>query len=228
MRSIDGCIRQEGRSTPERLRLVPLNTSALGSSAATAGQFIVLLVAVVAVTLLIGCANLANLLLARVAGRRREFAVRLALGAGRADIVGQTLVETTILSGMGGVAGLGVAFATLRLLEAYQLPGDIPIAALGLSLDRPVLAATALLSLATGLAFGAAPAWRASRAGLVGSPGEGARGATAHGGVRSTLLAFQVALCSYCSPAAACFSGACSTLSTCRSGTIPSAWRWHR
>lgn len=184
-----------GTAEPERLRLVPLTTRALGSGADAVRRFVMLLLAVVAVTLVVGCANLANLLLARVAARRRELGVRLALGASRAAVVRQTLVETTVLAALGGVAGLVVAHVMLRALGAFELPGDIEIGSLSIGVDRTALVATATLSMATGLLFGAAPAWRASRLSLVESLGDGARGASAQGGIRSTLLAVQVALC---------------------------------
>ena len=145
-------------------------------------------------TLLIGCANLANLLLARAASRRREVSVRLALGAGRARVIRQMLAESVLLSAVGGAAGVAVAWLALRVLGAYELPGGLRIAGLGLGIDGLALAATAALSILTGLIFGAAPAWRASRTDIMVSLREEPRAASARSGLRSTLVAAQVAL----------------------------------
>ena len=120
----------------EPFELQPLRTRALGGdSAGSLVNFVVLLGAVVALTLLIGCANLANLLLSRAAARRREIGVRMAIGAGRARIVRQLLVESVLLSAIGGAAGLYVASMTMQLLGRFQLPGGVEIAGLGLELS---------------------------------------------------------------------------------------------
>ena len=178
----------------EILRLEPFETRALGSGAATVKSFITLLVGVVGLTLLIGCANLANLLLARAAARRREIGVRLALGATRQRIVQQMLAESVLLAVTGGVAGLGIALASLRALAKYQLPGRLEIAAIPLEINGASLAVTFGLSLVTGLLFGAVPAWRASRTDVLVSLRDQSRGATAQSGIRSGLLGAQVAL----------------------------------
>ena len=151
-------------ATIERLTLAPMKTRALGGdSPETIERFVLLLVGVVALTLLIGCANLANLLIARSAARRQEVGLRLAVGATRGRVMRQMLIESALLTTLGGVAGLIVATVTLQLLGAYQLPGGIDIETLGLSLNRWTLAATAGMSLLTGLLCGAAPAWQGSR-----------------------------------------------------------------
>ena len=179
----------------EQLVLVPLATTAMGGETAPDLQrFVALLVGVVGVTLLIGCANLANLLLARAATRRRELAVRVAIGATRGRLARQLLVESTVLALLGGAAGVGVAYLTLALLGSYQLPGPISIAALDLHVDRAALIAATVLSIVTGLLFGAAPAWRATRSDLLAGLHEGARAGMAAVRLRSTLLAAQVAL----------------------------------
>jgi predicted permease len=181
--------------TPEKLRFQPLATTALGGDAAAAvRRFVMLLIGVVSLTLLIGCANIANLLLARAAGRRREVGVRLALGASRGRIARQMLTESLVLSSLGGLAGILVAHGTLRLIGAFQLPGGIPIAGLTLSINTAALAATAGLSLATGLLFGLTPALRAAREDVVGSLRDVSRSATARSGTRAALVAVQVAL----------------------------------
>ena len=181
-------------ATRERLTLVPLPTRALGRSAADLRTFVLLLCAVVAFTLLVGCSNLANLLLARTTARRRETGVRLALGATRGRVLQYAFAESLLLSVIGGVAALAVSYGMLALLRTYELPGGLPIGRMALDLDGRALAATAALSLVTGLLFGAAPAWRASRTDVLGSLREQTRSVTSRSFARHALLAVQVAL----------------------------------
>jgi predicted permease len=116
-----------------------------------------LLTAVVALVLLIACANLASFLLARARDRRKEVAIRLALGAGRGRLIRQLLTETTMLALLGGALGVLLSVVLLRLLLTADLPLPLPIT-LDVAPDRTVLAFTALLSLAAGVLFGLAPA----------------------------------------------------------------------
>ena len=120
-----------------------------------------ILFAAVSVLLLIACANVAGLLLARSSKRRAEIALRAALGASRAEIVRQVLVESLMLSALGGA--LGLAFSTLFLKVMLRfVPQNLPRLDT-ITVDATVLAFTVLASLATGLLFGVLPAWRMSR-----------------------------------------------------------------
>ena len=142
----------------------------------------------VAFVLLIACANVANLLLARAAARKREFATRAALGAGRGQIIRQLLVESLTVSLTGGVIGLGLGFAGVRMLLKIN-SGDLPRVGedgAGVTLDHNVLLFTLGISLLTGLIFGLVPAISASRANLATALNE--NGTHASFGVRSGKL----------------------------------------
>ena len=125
-----------------------------------------LLLAVVALVLAIACSNLANLLLASAARRQREVAIRLALGARRARLVRQLLVESVLIGLAGGAIGLVLAFGLVRAITHFQPPIPVPIA-FDFAIDGTVLGFTLGLSLVTGVLFGLLPALRASRPDLV-------------------------------------------------------------
>ncbi|HSR52253.1 MAG TPA: ABC transporter permease [Acidobacteriota bacterium] len=120
------------------------------------------LMAVVAMVLLIACVNLTSFLLARATDRRREIAIRLSLGAGRASLIRQLLTETVLLGLMGGAAGVAMAWGGLRVLSGLRPPAPVPMD-LTMTPDAGVLLYSLLLSVTAGLFFGLVPAWRSTR-----------------------------------------------------------------
>ncbi|MEP7343812.1 MAG: ABC transporter permease [Gemmatimonadaceae bacterium] len=128
--------------------------------------FVGILIATVGLVLLVCCANVAGLLLARAAGRGREMAVRLSLGAARARLVRQLLTESILLALLGGVGGVLLTFWATGALAQLQLPVPVTVS-LDLSPDLRVLAFAAAIALGTGVLFGLAPALQASRLNLV-------------------------------------------------------------
>jgi predicted permease len=147
----------------------------------------------VALTLVIGCANLANLQLARAAARQREIGVRLAIGAGRGRIFRQLLTESCVLAAIGGALGLEVASLAIRLIARFQLPGGIDIGTLPLGVNRTALGFAAAASAATVLIFGLLPAWQAAGGSLL-TAVRGESRVTARSRLRSALVAVQIAL----------------------------------
>src|SRR3984957_17754858 len=158
-----------------------------------AGQTLALLLGAVGLVLLIACANLANLLLARSAGRSREFAIRSALGANLVRLARQLLTESVILSLTG--AGLGSLIAFLGMRSAFRaIPGILPRSQ-DVSVNGPVLLYTLIVSLVVGILFGLAPALKSWRADLQVSLKEGGRGSTiVHRRAQSSFVVMQVAL----------------------------------
>jgi predicted permease len=154
-----------------------------------------ILMIVVALVLVIACANVANLLLALAARRQKEFALRVAIGAGRARVIRQLITESLMLSGCGGLLGILFASAAGKLLVHLISTGPraVPI---DFDLDRRVLVFTVLISAATGVLFGLAPALRASRVDLNSSLKEGKASMAAPGKITfgRMLVAGQVAL----------------------------------
>jgi putative ABC transport system permease protein len=153
------------------------------------------LMGMIAMVLLIACANVANLLLVRADSRQQELAVRAALGAGAGQIARELLVESVTLGVLGGIVGLGLAFAALRFLVSTA-PGNLPRID-EIAIDVPVLLFTLALSLAAGLLFGAIPVFKYAGPRIGSALRGGGRAASAskeRHRARNTLVVAQVAL----------------------------------
>ena len=177
-------------NTDWKARLSPTRDAMTGSDT---WIILALLMLVVGFVLLIACANIANLVLARATGRRRELAVRAALGASRLRMVRQLLTETVVLGVLGGLAGLGLAYGGLFVIKAAAYEPFFELVAI----DRNVLLYTALLSLASPIVFSLLPALHASKTDLNETLKDS--GARTGGGVRgrrsrSVLVVSQLAL----------------------------------
>ncbi|HXG90118.1 MAG TPA: ABC transporter permease [Vicinamibacterales bacterium] len=156
------------------------------------------LAVVVALVLLIACANAASLLLSRAVGRRREVAIRLSLGANRSRLVRQLLSEAMLVSLVAGSVGVLLAYWTSDVLMAFAPPTDMPIS-FGLGVDATTVGYAAVVSLVTGVLFGLAPAWQVSRPdtahALKEEAGRGSSGGRTSHRLRSTLVVAQIAVC---------------------------------
>jgi len=155
---------------------------------------LLVLLGAVGLLLLIACANVAHLLLARASGRVQEMAVRRALGAGRGRLARQVLAESALVAGGGAAGGVALAFCGVRALVAWR-PASVPRIET-MALDLRVLAVAVGAAVLCGLAFGLAPALQAARRDAQPDLREGARGSTAGGGsrLRDGLVASEVAI----------------------------------
>jgi putative ABC transport system permease protein len=170
----------------------PLHDMVVGDS----WRLLVVLLGAVGLVLLIACANIASLLLARSAGRTHEFAIRAALGARRSDMMRQLLTESCLLAGLGGMLGVLLAGFALNALVRFS-PPDLPRLSEGIQLDAATLAFTILVTLATGVLFGLLPALQASNPALAHELAETGRGGSpgrARQLARSVLVVAEIAL----------------------------------
>jgi putative ABC transport system permease protein len=181
------------RIVDSRTRLTPLQEQLLGDMRLP----LQVLLGAVGLVLLIACANVANLLLARAGTRQKELAIRAALGAGRFRLARQMLTECLLLAIAGGAAGLLLAYWLTRLLGSFNSAntlGEMSRVS-AITIDMRVLGFTLLISLLTGLFFGLLPALRLSRPDLNLSLKEGGHSSGSHGrGLRSALMVSEVAL----------------------------------
>jgi putative ABC transport system permease protein len=177
-------------SADESAEVVPLLEQIVGG----ARQSLLALLAAVGVVVLIACANVANLLLVRASVREKEIAIRTALGAGKARLIRQMLAESLVLAVAGGGLGILLAYLVLRPIQTLSA-GSIPRVQ-DISIDGRVLLFACVVSLATGILFGLAPAWQASRWGIAAIMKEGGRSSSSGGGrwLRNALLVAEVAL----------------------------------
>ena len=196
--ALDGIAVQLEREFPEvnegrRVTLSPPGFLSSMIRGAVLG-FTGLLMVVVACVLLLACVNLANLLLARAAERRKEIAMRLALGASRWRLVRQLMAESMLLAVVSGAVGVLLAYWLVQLAVGLKPPVDVPLA-IDLHLDYRVMAFTCVVSLLTGVLFGLLPAWQATKVELLPAlKDETASGGFRRSRLKGVLIALQIAL----------------------------------
>jgi predicted permease len=174
---------------PSHIEVVPVLDDAVGAQR----QSYLMLFGAVGCVLLIACANIANLLLARFAGRRREIAARLAMGASRANVLRQLVTESMLVALAGGV--VGVLLAQLALRALVVLGADLIPRVLEIGIDPLALIFALVVTLITGLAIGLLPAWQAARVNVNETLKEASRGSTGGGQrLRAGLLIAEVSL----------------------------------
>ena len=182
----------EGR----RLRIVQTWEAPFGAASVLTPVLAVLSI-LVALVLVIACANVANLLLSKAVGRRREVAVRLSLGASRVRLMRQLLTESLLLSFIAGSIGVVMAYWSMDVLMAFAPPVDMPLD-LGVRMDRMTLVFAMAIAAITGVLFGLAPALQASNPQTISALKEEGRsscGGRTTGRLRSALVITQVAVC---------------------------------
>ena len=179
-----------GGLSPRRVVLTPLRDVVIGQELRITS---LLFFGVVGFVLLLCCANVANLVLARATVRQRELAVRAALGAGRFRIASQLVIESLVLALVGGMLGLALAGAILRVAPALLPAGLVPDN-LTLALDARVMAFSALVALASGVVIGLVPAWHASGLSLTQTIGDRSQITRGGGRLRAGLVVAEVAV----------------------------------
>ena len=219
---MDGVSAHLGQQYPEvrdwGIHLVSLFDSFVSSQLKTG---LLVLLASVAFVLLIACANIANLLLARAAARQSEMAVRTSIGASRGQLVRQLLVESVVLSLAGGVTGLLGAVWAVRAINHFLPANTLPVPAV--QIDATVLWFALAATVLTGLLFGIAPAWRIARVDLNLVLKQGGRGSAARmsAGLRNGLAAVELALATVLLIGAGLFIQSLANLGRVRLGFLP-------
>jgi putative ABC transport system permease protein len=190
MRSVaEGLARQYPKdSVGESAEVVPLQDQIVGA----VRPALLVLFAAVGVVVLIVCANIANLLLVRAAIREKEMAIRASLGAGRRRLLVQVLAESLVLAGLGGALGVALGYFALEPIKTLSA-GSVPRMA-DVAIDGRVMAFAALATAVTGILFGLAPAWQASRTSVNAVLKQSGRSSTGSGWMRRGLLVAEVAL----------------------------------
>jgi predicted permease len=189
-------LRDAALDTDRRIELVHAASSVTGpESRGETTALLGLLLAAVGLALLIACANVANLLLARATKRRAEIGVRLAFGAAPHRILRQVLAESLVLALLGGIAAVTAAAWTLDMLAGTTLPGGLSVTGIDVGVNRRVMLFALGLSTLSGLLFGAAPALRSARTDVIDALRTRAVMTPGTGMLRSGLVAAQVALC---------------------------------
>ncbi|MBY0496495.1 MAG: ABC transporter permease [Cyanobacteria bacterium] len=196
--SIMAQLEQEYREVNDgrRLRIVQPWEAPFGATTVLAPILGVLTV-LVALVLVIACANVANLLLSKAVSRRREVAVRFSLGASRTRLIRQLLTESFMLAALAGIAGVVMAYWTMDVIMAFVPPVDMPID-LGLRMDGTTLVFALIVSMVTGLIFGLAPALQSSSSQTINAlkeEGRSGSGGRSTGRLRNALVVAQVAVC---------------------------------
>jgi predicted permease len=179
-----------------RLRIVQTWEAPFGAATVLTPILAVLSI-LVALVLVIACANVANLLLSKAVSRRREVAVRLSLGASRGRLVRQLLTESLLLAFVAGLAGTAMAYWTMDVIMAFVPPVDMPLD-LGLRMDATTLLFALAVSVVTGIVFGLAPALQASGKETINAlkeEGRSGSGGRTTGRLRNALVVGQVAVC---------------------------------